>query len=122
MPSSLSCSLVASILLFAGLESAAFAHAHLLEAAPAVGSLAAPPPSELRLKFTQDLVIGSSTVTITGPEKKVVEAGSLTRPDEATLVLPLRGPLLPGNYEVNWHVLCVDGQETEGSYRFGVTK
>jgi hypothetical protein len=48
--------LVAPVLLFASLNGAAFAHAHLLTADPAVNSMATPPPSELELRFTQDVV------------------------------------------------------------------
>jgi methionine-rich copper-binding protein CopC len=32
----------------------------------------------------------------------------------------LSQPLQAGSYQVNWHVLSVDGHKTAGSYRFSV--
>jgi len=34
--------------------------------------------------------------------------------------VPLKTPLAAGDYQVNWHVLSVDGHKTQGSYRFSV--
>jgi methionine-rich copper-binding protein CopC len=61
-------------------------------------------------------------VTIIGPDKKGVETGALKQPCGAALVLPLRVPLSVGTYTVNWRVLCIDGEEINGSYKFDAMK
>src|SRR5690242_5303901 len=105
----------ASALFLSLMAGPVFAHAHLTSATPAADSMAMPPPTELELKFTQDVVSASSKVTVTGPDNKAVQTGALKQPGGSTLVVPLSAPLSDGDYTVNWEVLCVDGQITNGS-------
>jgi methionine-rich copper-binding protein CopC len=42
----------------------------------------------------------------------------LKQTDGSTLIVPISGASSDGTYTVHWQVLCVDGEETEGSYKF----
>jgi copper resistance protein C len=107
-----------AVLLLSSPTEPAFAHAQLISASPAADSMAMPAPRELQLKFTQDIVSDSSRVTMSGPDNKPISTGALKQTDGSTLIVPISGALSDGTYTVHWQVLCVDGEETEGSYKF----
>ncbi len=98
----------------------AFAHAHLLSATPAADSMAMPPPTELRLKFSEGLELKFTTVKLTGPDKALVKTGpaKLDSGDNTLLIVPLAAPLADGTYTVDWQALSTDGHKTKGSYSF----
>jgi methionine-rich copper-binding protein CopC len=99
------------------------AHAHLLSAAPPVNGAVATSPTELDLKFSEDLYLKFSGVRLTGPGKAPVQAGEATRMGgDATLMVPLSGMLAPGVYTVDWHALSADGHKAVGSYTFTVNR
>ena len=101
----------------------AFAHAFLDRAVPGVGMTVSGSPSELRLAFTQGVVVAFSSVTVTAdgggsiPVSKPVNDPA----DQQVIHVRLGRPLKPGSYTVTWHVLSVDTHRTEGTYRFTVT-
>jgi methionine-rich copper-binding protein CopC len=103
-----------------GLPATALAHANLVSATPAAKSMAMPPPTELRLKFSEGIEIKFTKVKVTGPDKKAVETGTakLDPSDNTVLIVPLSGPLPDGKYTVDWQVVSVDGHKTKGSYGF----
>ena len=113
-----SCTLAASVVLASTACGPAFAHAHLASATPAADAIASPPPTELQLRFTQDVVSDSSKITVTGPDRKAVTTGAIKQPNGSMLTVPLGAPLADGVYTVNWEVLCIDGEYTHGSYKF----
>ena len=99
----------------------ALAHAELQSATPAAGGTVATPPSELDLKFSEDLNLKFSGVKLAGPDKKAVQTGQATLTDKNTaLVVPISGTLTAGAYTVTWHALSADGHKTHGSYTFTV--
>lgn len=100
--------------------SQAFAHAHLVSAAPAdKASVAA--PSELDLNFTEALNLKFSGVSLTGPNKKDVALGEgMLMDGDKALTVPVPGRLPPGLYRVQWHALSTDGHKTNGNYSFTV--
>jgi methionine-rich copper-binding protein CopC len=115
------CIHTAAALLFSlGLATPAFAHANLISAAPAANSMAMPPPTELRLKFSEGIEIKFTKVKVTGPNKKAIEAGpaKLDPADNTVLIVPLTAPLPDGKYAVDWQAVSVDGHKTKGSYGF----
>jgi methionine-rich copper-binding protein CopC len=89
-----------ALLLSLGLPTAAFAHAKLVSAAPT--GMAMPPPTELRLKFSEGIEIKFTKVKVTGPDKKAVETGpaKLDPSDNSVLIVPLAAPLPDGKYTV----------------------
>lgn len=97
------------------------AHAHLQQTIPAADSLVSAPQA-LTLNFSEGIEPGFSGVVVTDSQKQVIRAGTVTRDEKnkTQLTVPLEQPLTPGTYQVNWHVVSVDGHKTKGSYHFSV--
>ena len=108
----------AALLLSLALPATVLAHAKLVSATPT--GMAMPPPTELRLKFSEGIEIKFTKVKVTGPDKKAVEPGpaKLDPSDNTVLIVPLSGPLPDGKYTVDWQAVSVDGHKTKGSYGF----
>jgi copper resistance protein C len=102
---------------------AALAHAFLDRAIPGVGLTVSGSPSELRLAFTQGVVVAFSSVTISADGGGAVPVSKPVNDpaDQQVIHVRLGHPLKPGSYTVTWHVLSVDTHRTEGTYRFTVT-
>ena len=100
---------------------AAFAHAHLDRASPAVGSTVATAPKEVVLWFTNQLEPAFSSIEVRDEKGASVQAGkaSVDRRNRTQLRLPLK-TLSPGTYKVMWRVLSVDTHRTQGDFTFRV--
>lgn len=111
--------------LAAGVDAApAFAHARLVAADPAAGSMAMPAPKELKLTFSEGLEIAFSGVKLLGPDKKAVATGAarLDPKNDKVMIVPLKTDLPDGTYTVDWRALSEDGHKTHGSYSFDAMK
>ena len=106
---------------FALLPVAAFAHAHLDHASPAVGSTVTQAPTEVSLWFTEALEAKFSTIEVRDAQGTAVQAGpaTLARDNAAQLRVPLKALPL-GTYNVIWRVLSVDTHRTQGNFTFRV--
>ncbi len=102
--------------------SAVLAHAHLVSQTPAADVTVTPAPSELTLSFSEGVEPGFSGVTLSGPQQQKRSTGKvqLATGDAKTLIVPLKTALTAGDWQVDWHVVSVDGHKTRGSYRFHV--
>jgi methionine-rich copper-binding protein CopC len=111
-------------LLFSGLSTAALAHASLVSGAPAANSVAKPPPTELRLKFSEAIEVKFAHAKVIGPDKMEIETGSpkLDPDNKTAFIVPLTTPLADGKYTVEWLAVSVDGHKTRGSYGFDVMR
>jgi hypothetical protein len=99
----------------------ALAHAFLDHAAPAVGSSVAPAPAAVKLWFTEQLEPSFSSVEVTDPSGKRVDAGDAkVVPGDGTELEATLKPLPPGTYKVIWHVVSADTHRTEGTFTFTV--
>jgi len=100
---------------------AAWAHAFLDHASPAVGSSVPTSPAVVTLFFTQDLEPAFSSVTVTTDAGDRVDVGRAQIPQgsPAELQIGLK-PLPPGTYLVSWHVISVDTHPTEGTFTFEI--
>jgi copper resistance protein C len=100
----------------------ALAHAHLKTPVPADKSTVATSPQALTLTFTEDVEPAFSGVEIRNAQNQVMpaEKARLNDKQHDQLIIPLSQPLPAGSYQVNWHVLSVDGHKTKGSYAFSV--
>lgn len=104
-----------------GLTAQASAHAELKSATPPVDGTTATAPTELDLKFSEDLNLKFSGVKVTGPDNRSVQTGEAALMDEnTTLMAPISGTLAAGVYTVAWHALSADGHKTHGTYKFTV--
>jgi hypothetical protein len=104
----------------AALPGAAFAHAFLDHAVPAVGSSVNTAPPQVLLVFTQPLEPAFSGATIAGPGGQPIAATATIDPRNRTQIVLTLSPLPPGHYKVSWHVLSVDTHRTEGSFGFDI--
>ena len=97
------------------------AHAHLNQQVPAADSVVTAPQA-LTLNFSEGIEPGFSGVVLTDAQKQVIKTGTATRDEKnkAQLTVPLEQTLASGTYQVDWHVVSVDGHKTKGSYHFSV--
>ena len=97
------------------------AHPTLKSASPAVdGTVAA--PTEIKLSFSEGVILKFSSVELKDQAGKTLTTGRLaTDPkDHKQLIVPLQGPLAAGTYTVKWNVVSVDTHRVNGSYSFKV--
>ena len=104
-----------------GFGPAAWAHAFLEHATPAVGSTARSSPPEVRLWFTQELEPAFSTVRVEDAAgKRVDNRDGAIDANDPTLLRVTLPKLEPGRYRVTWRVLSTDTHVTEGDFTFEV--
>jgi methionine-rich copper-binding protein CopC len=100
---------------------AAWAHAFLDKASPAVGSEVPGSPPAVSLTYTEPVEPLFSTVQVANASGARVDEGKpITQDDGRILVVKLK-TLPPGIYTVMWHVTSVDTHKTEGHFNFTVT-
>jgi methionine-rich copper-binding protein CopC len=110
----------AAALAFACASTAAFAHAQLEKATPAVGGTVAS-PSEVRLEFTEGVEPKFSKISVTGPGGAVpLGAAKTDAGNPAVLIVPISKPLSAGAYKVHWQAVSVDTHHTQGTFEFTV--
>jgi len=87
---------------------------------PAEGTAAA--PKEIRLNFSEGVIVKFSTVELKDQGGKKIATGKLaTDPkDQKQLIVPLQEPLPAGTYTVTWNVVSVDTHRVNGTYSFKV--
>lgn len=103
------------------LSSAAFAHAKLEAAQPPIDGTVKDPPSELDLKFSEELNLKFTGVKVTGPDKKAVKTDdAMLMGGDKEFMVSLPAGLGAGTYKVEWHALSRDGHKTHGDYEFTV--
>ncbi len=100
----------------------ALAHAHLKSPVPADKAVVEHSPQQLTLTFTEDVEPAFSGVEVLNAQHQpvAVEKAKLNSKQHDQLIVPIAQPLPSGSYQVNWHVLSVDGHKTKGSYVFSV--
>ncbi len=103
-------------------SSSAFAHAHLKHQYPAADAAVTAAPQAITLNFSEGVEANFSGLTLTGPQQTVVKTGTAKRneKDDKQLIVPVDGAMKPGDYQVDWHVVSVDGHKTKGKYHFSV--
>jgi copper resistance protein C len=109
---------VAALLVLLLGSQAAYAHAHLDHAVPAVDSTVSPAPADVSLFFTQNLEPAFSSVTVSDANGADVSQGKVEI-NGNTMRLALK-PLGPGSFTVHWHAVSVDTHTTEGTFLFHV--
>ena len=109
-------------LAFAMVASAAFAHAQLQKATPAVGGTVSASPGEIRLKFSEGVEPRFSTIALAAQDGAAQPIGkpSVDPADNSVLVATIAQQLKPGVYKVTWRAVSVDTHKTQGSFAFTV--
>ena len=99
------------------------AHAFLKDANPGVGSTIQTSPSEVRIRFTENIEPAVSSIQVFDASGKEVDKRDLhlDRSDHALLHVSL--PRLgAGTYKVVWRVVSVDTHVTNGNFTFRVVR
>jgi copper resistance protein C len=99
------------------------AHAFLERAEPAVGSTVQTSPSEVRIRFTENIEPAVSSIQVFDASGKEVDKHDLhlDRSDHALLHISLPR-LRAGTYKVVWRVVSVDTHVTNGNFTFRVVR
>jgi copper resistance protein C len=99
------------------------AHAFLERAEPAVGSTVQTSPSEVRIRFTDNIEPAVSSIQVFDASGKEVDKHDLhlDRSDHALLHISLPR-LRAGTYKVVWRVVSVDTHVTNGNFTFRVVR
>ena len=97
------------------------AHAFLKDANPGVGSTIQTSPSEVRIRFTENIEPAVSSVQVLDASGTEVDKRDLhlDRSDHALLHISLP-QLGVGTYKVVWRVVSVDTHVTNGNFTFRV--
>jgi methionine-rich copper-binding protein CopC len=100
---------------------AAFAHAQLKLATPAVGTAVDAAPTEVTLNFSEKLENTYSTVIVRDAMGKRVDKGEahVDKVDRTVMKVSL-DQLTPGIYIVEWRALTADTHRTEGAFIFRI--
>ena len=104
---------------FIGLGCApARAHARLVSANPAVGSIVADSPAEIALTFSE--AVKPIVFKIADKDGKDISGGRTARIDGMTLHIPVAMSLAQGQYTVSYRIAGDDGHVVTGSMTFSV--
>ena len=100
---------------------AAFAHAQLDKAVPAVGGTVTS-PAEIRLKFTEGVEPRFSGIALSSESGAAQPLGppSVDPADNSVLIAKVGKTLPPGVYTVTWRAVSVDTHKTQGRFTFTV--
>jgi methionine-rich copper-binding protein CopC len=108
-----------SAILYVGV---AFAHPELKSAQPPAGA-ATTSPRQISITFNEAVVPQFSGVELKDQTGKLIETGKAVADptNRKLLVVPIKEPLAPGEYKVEWHAVSDDTHRVKGSYSFSVT-
>jgi len=116
------CTIVSLFLIVLTSTTRVEAHAFLKDAEPAVGSTVQTSPSEVRIRFTENIEPAFSSIQVFDASGKEVDKRDvhLDRSDRALLYVSLPH-LGAGIYKVVWRVVSVDTHVTNGNFTFRIT-
>lgn len=113
--------LLLSLLFLSFFVTRVWAHAFPLRSEPKVGSEVKRPPTQVKIWFDGDIEPAFSTLKVTGPDGKEVDAHDAKVDDKEHNLLTVSVPnLAPGKYKVKWEVVATDTHRTEGDFTFTV--
>jgi copper resistance protein C len=115
--------LLAKVLLIAPMIAGAptaWAHSFPDQESPAAGATVASPPAQVTIKYDAPIekLFDSLRVLDASGQDKAAGAPQVSD-DGYQLSVPVSA-LGPGEYTVQWRVVCIDTHHTEGSYTFTV--
>ena len=112
---------IAAALAFVFAAPAAFAHAQLEKATPAVGGTVTS-PAEIRLKFSEGVEPRFSGIALATEAGVAQPTGqpAVDPADDSVLIVKIGQALKPGVYTVTWHAVSVDTHRTQGAFNFTV--
>ena len=111
-----------ALLVFISLAGPAFAHPKLESAVPAAGASVSSSPKEIRLNFSEGIVVKFSGLELKDEGGHPIKTGDPVpdSKDPKQLVVPLSATLSSGSYTVSWHAVSEDTHRVNGEYAFRV--
>ena len=112
-----------AILLAGFIGGVAYAHPVLEATDPRQGATVSS-PKEIRLTFTEDLIVKFSGLTVKNQSGHLVETASpsVDPSHKSQLIVAISEPLPPGSYDVDWHAVSVDTHKVSGRFSFKVAQ
>jgi len=102
--------------------SAVHAHAFLDHADPRVGSTVKVSPAEVKVWFTEGLILPFSDLKVLDAAgKEVQKTDKHLDPSNRELLIVSVPQLKPGKYTVSWRATAVDTHVTHGTFTFEVS-
>jgi methionine-rich copper-binding protein CopC len=110
----------AVIVLIVGVTAAASAHSFPEQETPPAGATLTEPPTQVTIKYDAPIekLFASLEVLNSAGQNETVGKPEVS-PDGWNLSVPVN-KLPPGEYTVQWRVVCIDTHHTQGSYSFTV--
>jgi len=100
---------------------AAFAHAFLDHADPAVGSTLHRTPAQVKLWFSEPIEPAFSSLRVFDARGSEIDKGDQTVSSNDKTLLAVSVPNLPpGTYRVVWRVVSADTHKTGGDFTFSI--
>ncbi|MBX5445261.1 CopD family protein [Sphaerobacter sp.] len=97
------------------------AHAVLVRADPAPGSVVGSAPGMVRIWLSEPVQAPPDAVVVTGPDGSRVDGGDArVAPDDATQLQVTVRATASGTYEVRWRAISADTHPVGGSFQFSV--
>jgi copper transport protein len=101
------------------LAAPASAHAVLLRATPANGSVLASPPVEVTLTFSEGISAVPAKIRVIAPDGGRADSGA-PAVHGTVLTIPLRGVTAKGTYLVTYRVISADSHPVAGAFSYSV--
>ncbi|MGW2329986.1 copper resistance CopC/CopD family protein [Streptomyces sp. NPDC001700] len=100
----------------------ASAHAALTSTSPGEGSVVKSAPSDVRLTFTEGVLLGRDAVRVLDPKGKRVDTGKTAHVNgqSSTAAAALRPGLPDGTYTVAWKAVSEDSHPVSGAFTFSI--
>lgn len=106
--------------LIVGVSAAASAHSFPEQEIPPAGTTLTEPPAQVTIKYDAPIEkLFASLEVINSAGQNVAMGQPEVSPDGWKLSVPVN-KLQPGEYTVQWRVVCIDTHHTQGSYSFTV--
>ena len=112
--------LVVSGLAVLAMASPASAHAQLVSADPAEGTVLGAAPEEVTLTFNESVRLTSQEIRVYDDAGQEVPSEATASGAEVTLTLDDPAAMADGTYVVGWYVVSADGHPISGSLTFSV--
>jgi copper transport protein len=112
--------LAAAALALLAFPPAAMGHTTLLEAFPATQSSVDAPPTEIRLRFSQPVIVTPGSIRVLAADGAVLSGIARPTADGRGAVVPVAGLARGAVYTVRWQAAGEDGHSPAGVFTFGV--
>ncbi|WP_431958906.1 copper resistance CopC/CopD family protein [Actinacidiphila sp. bgisy160] len=108
--------------LLLGTAAPASAHAALVGSDPAQGSVVKTAPAQVRLSFSEGVLLSKDAIRVLGPDGERAETGDANDGGRGntTAAVALRPGLGNGTYTVVWKVVSADSHPVAGAFTFSI--